>query len=96
MITGATGGIGKAVTEAFLNEGCRLALTSTAQEKMDKLLSDLGNPPEEAERFFADASYNKRYAKPEEVAYAALYLASEVSAHMMGWGLRLDGGKHII
>ncbi len=251
LITGATGGIGKAITEAFLNEGCRLALTSTAQEKMDKLLSDLGNPPEdrvrgyivditnenevkeaidsvvndfgeiyslisnagyngdyqetinatkenyqrvfdinvfgvlysikyalpymiekengsivvlgsegsyvgspgmgayvaskhavaamvktvatevggkgihcnfiapsavdtdmmrriekntfgdtktpeEAERFFADASYNKRYAKPEEVAYAALYLASEVSAHMMGWGLRLDGGKHII
>lgn len=52
--------------------------------------------PEEAERFFADESYNKRYAKPEEVAYAALYLASEVSAHMMGWGLRLDGGKHIL
>lgn len=51
--------------------------------------------PEEAERFFADATMDKRYCKPEEVAYAALYLASEVSAHMMGWGLRLDGGKHI-
>lgn len=52
--------------------------------------------PEEAERFFAEASVNKRYCKPEEVAYCALYLASEVSAHMMGWGLRLDGGKHIL
>lgn len=51
--------------------------------------------PEEAERFFADASVDKRYAKPEEVAYCALYLASEVASHMMGWGLRLDGGKHI-
>lgn len=28
-------------------------------------------------------------------AVAALYLSSEVSAHVMGWGLRLDGGKHI-
>lgn len=251
LITGATGGIGKAITKAFYEEGARLALTSTKQEKVDKLIEELGNPdkdrvrgyvlditneeevkkvtdqvvadfgslyslvsnagyngdyqelkdstkenydkvfavnvygvlygmkyaiphllnnkkgsivvlgsegsyvgspgmgayvaskhavaalvktagtelggqgihanyiapsavdtdmmrriekntfgdsktPEEAERFFADASYDKRYARPEEVAYAALYLASEVSAHMMGWGLRLDGGKHIL
>lgn len=250
LITGSTGGIGKAVTKAFFDEGCRLAVTSTRQEKLDALLESLGNPgedrvrgyilditdeaavkkvvdqvvadfgslyslvanagyngeyqyiaeatkenyervfdinvygvlwsmkyvipylteagegsivalgsegsyvgaegmsayvaskhavaaiiktagreiggqgvhcnyiapsavdtdmmrriekntfgdtktPEEAERFFADATMDKRYCKPEEVAYCALYLASEVSAHMMGWGLRLDGGKHI-
>lgn len=52
--------------------------------------------PEEAERFFADASWDKRYARVEEVAACCLYLASEVSAHIMGWGIRLDGGKHIL
>jgi len=33
---------------------------------------------------------DKRYAKPEEVAYAALYLASEVSAHTSGMGMHID------
>lgn len=251
LITGATGGIGQAVTKAFLEEGSKLAITSTKQEKLDQLLADLGNPgedrvlglvvdvtkedevkkavektvehfgslysvvpnagyngeyqevvdataenykrvfdinvfgvlysikyalphmiekgagsvvvlgsegsyvgspgmgayvaskhavaaivktaatevggkgihcnfvapsavdtdmmrriekntfgdtktPEEAERFFADASYDKRYTKVEEVAACCLYLASEVSSHIMGWGIRLDGGKHIL
>lgn len=250
LITGSTGGIGKAVTKAFYEEGCKLAITSTKQEKLDALLAELGNPsedrvrpyvvditdeaavkntveqvvadfgslyslvanagyngdyqllsdatrenwdhvfdvnvfgvlwsmkyaiphltnagkgsivvlgsegsyvgaegmgayvaskhavaaivktaareigeqgvhcnyiapsavdtdmmrriekntfgdtktPEEAERFFAEPTIDKRYCKPEEVAWCALYLASEVSAHMMGWGLRLDGGKHV-
>lgn len=251
LITGATGGIGQAVTKAFLEEGSKLAITSTKQEKLDQLLADLGNPgedrvlglvvdvtkedevkkavektvehfgslysvvpnagyngeyqevkdatvenyknvfdinvygvlytikhalpymieagsgsvvvlasegsyvgspgmgayvaskhavaaivktaatevgdkgihcnyvapsavdtemmrriekntfgdtktPEEAERFFADATFDKRYAKVEEVAACCLYLASEVAAHTMGWGIRIDGGKHII
>lgn len=251
MITGATGGIGQAVTEAFYNEGARLAITSTKQEKLDKLMEALGNPsedrvkgyvvditqeeqmkdaieqavdhfgslygmianagyngdyqettdatqenfqkvfdvnvfgvlwslkhaiphmvengkgsivvlgsegsyvgspgmgayvaskhavaaivktvntevggkginanfvapsavktdmmvriaentfgdsktPEEAEEFFSQDTYDKRYATVEEVAAACLYLASEVSAHTMGWGIRIDGGKHII
>ncbi len=33
---------------------------------------------------------DKRYAKPEEVANAVLYLASEVSAHTAGMGMNLD------
>ncbi len=52
--------------------------------------------PEEAERFFADASWDKRYARVEEVAAATVYLASPVASHIMGWGIRLNGGKHIL
>ena len=33
---------------------------------------------------------DKRYAKPEEIANAALYLASEVSAHTAGLGMHID------
>ena len=51
---------------------------------------------EEAEAFFAKDSYDKRYATPEEVAWATVFLASPVSAHTMGWAIRIDGGKHIL
>ena len=33
---------------------------------------------------------DKRYAKPEEVANAVLYLASEVSSHTAGMGMHVD------
>lgn len=72
------------------------AVDTDMMRRIEKNTFGDSKTPEEAERFFADESYDKRYAKPEEVANAALYLASEVSAHMMGWGLRLDGGKHIL
>ncbi|MDY3007379.1 SDR family NAD(P)-dependent oxidoreductase [Anaerococcus porci] len=72
------------------------AVDTDMMRRIEKNTFGDSKTPEEAERFFAEASYDKRYAKPEEVANAALYLASEVSAHMMGWGLRLDGGKHIL
>ncbi len=47
-------------------------------------------PHEEAEKLMAATALDKRYCKPEEVAYAALYLASEVSAHTTGMPLHLD------
>ena len=46
---------------------------------------------EEAEKIFAATAPDKRYCQPEEVAYATLYPASEVSAHTTGMPMRLDG-----
>lgn len=45
---------------------------------------------EEAEKIFASTALDKRYCKPEEVANAVLYLASEVSAHTTGMPMHLD------
>jgi len=46
---------------------------------------------EEAMAALAGAyAMDKRYAKPEEVANAVLYLASEVSAHTAGMGMHVD------
>ncbi len=45
---------------------------------------------EEAEKLFASTALDKRYCRPEEVASAVLYLASEVSAHTMGMPMQLD------
>lgn len=47
---------------------------------------------EECEQTFGAAYLDKRYCRPEEVADLALYLASDVSSHIMGSGIRLDGG----
>lgn len=46
----------------------------------------------EAEQIFGAQYLDKRYCRPEEVANLALYLASDVSSHIMGSGIRLDGG----
>ncbi|MBQ5365492.1 MAG: SDR family oxidoreductase [Spirochaetales bacterium] len=46
---------------------------------------------EEAMAALAGAyAMDKRYAKPEEVANAVMYLASEVSAHTAGMGMHVD------
>ena len=42
MITGSTGGVGEALTRAFAAEGCKLAISSTRQEKLDALVKSLG------------------------------------------------------
>ena len=46
---------------------------------------------EEAQAMLAGQyAMDKRYAKPEEVATAVLYLASEVSSHTAGMGMHID------
>jgi len=48
--------------------------------------------PEAAYRDMASTQLNGRMAKPEEVAAAALYLASDESAMVTGSALTIDGG----
>ena len=46
---------------------------------------------EEAQALLAGQyAMDKRYAKPEEIANAALYLASEISSHTAGMGMHID------
>ena len=44
------------------------------------------------EAAFASQYLDHRYCRPDEVAGLALYLASDLSSHIMGSGIRLDGG----
>lgn len=47
---------------------------------------------EECEQIFGAAYLDKRYCRADEVANLALYLASDVSSHIMGSGIRMDAG----
>lgn len=54
LITGATGGLGSAVTEAFLNAGACAAVTYTAEDKFRELESALNPPPGKLHGFAAN------------------------------------------
>jgi NAD(P)-dependent dehydrogenase (short-subunit alcohol dehydrogenase family) len=56
LITGATGGIGQALTRAFVSEGCKLAISSTKQEKLDAFVPTLDIAPNKLKTFIADVT----------------------------------------
>lgn len=56
MITGATGGVGSALVRAFAEEGCKLAISSTKQEKLDQLLPSLHIPADHLLTFVVDVT----------------------------------------
>ncbi|HUS16002.1 MAG TPA: SDR family NAD(P)-dependent oxidoreductase, partial [Chloroflexia bacterium] len=44
VITGATGGLGRVVTQRMAAEGARLALFGTQQERLDALAAEIALP----------------------------------------------------
>lgn len=56
MITGSTGGVGEALVKAFASEGCKLAISSTKQEKLDNLLKEVEIDPEKLLTFVVDVT----------------------------------------
>lgn len=56
MITGSTGGVGEALVKAFAAEGCKLAISSTKQEKLDKMLPNIDIPAENLLTFVVDVT----------------------------------------
>jgi len=60
---------------------------------MDTLLVQMGMSVEEAERsFLGPRCILKRFAKPEEIAPAILFVASDEASYMTGATLVIDGG----
>lgn len=71
------------------------AVNTDMMRRIEKDTFGDSKTPDEAMKFFSQGVLNERYAEPEEIANAILFLSSEVASHIMGWGIRIDGGKHI-
>ena len=56
MITGSTGGVGESLVKAFAAEGCKLAISSTKQEKLDKLVPTIDIDPDKLLTFVVDVT----------------------------------------
>ncbi|MCR4675723.1 MAG: SDR family oxidoreductase, partial [Sphaerochaetaceae bacterium] len=70
LVTGGTGGIGKAIVKGFLGEGAKVAFSSTSQEKIDALLADLADYKGQVAGFVADLRKEEDIKKFVESAKA--------------------------
>jgi NAD(P)-dependent dehydrogenase (short-subunit alcohol dehydrogenase family) len=61
----------------------------------DRHIASLGMDREEAYREFGDACLMKRMGRPEEIAGAAVFLASDDASYITGAHLVIDGGATI-
>ena len=87
-------GLTKALALDHSSTGVRFNCICPGRVETDFVMARLKEypDPEKAYRDMASTQLNGRMAKPEEVAAAALYLASDVSAMVTGSTLTLDGG----
>jgi NAD(P)-dependent dehydrogenase (short-subunit alcohol dehydrogenase family) len=61
----------------------------------DRHIASLGMDREEAYREFGDACLMKRMGRPEEIAGAAVFLASDDASYITGAHIVIDGGATI-
>jgi NAD(P)-dependent dehydrogenase (short-subunit alcohol dehydrogenase family) len=103
IITGGASGLGRAAVELFANEGARVVIVnSIAPGSIRTPVTSYGESdvsPATAERLrhamevvTMAGQPLRRAGKPEDVANAALYLASDRSSQVTGMLLPVDGG----
>jgi len=91
IITGGGSGIGKAMALEFAPYNIRVNCINpvTTDTSMTEML------PEDIRQEVINSIPLGHLAKPQDIAYAALYLASDESAMVTGTNLNVDGGHGI-
>jgi NAD(P)-dependent dehydrogenase (short-subunit alcohol dehydrogenase family) len=86
LVTGGGSGIGLAIARRFMREGAYVFIVGRRQRALDDAVAMIG------ENVAAAMIPLGRLGGPEEVAAAALFLASEESSFIAGVELCIDGG----
>ncbi len=90
----AVAGLVKSVALELGPQGihCNYICPGAVETPMIHRIEEKATGGESSGEMFADQYLDKRYCRPDEVAALALYLASDISSHIMGSGIRIDGG----
>lgn len=89
VITGATGGLGRLVTQAFAEQGASLVLVSTDQNKLDALAGELDLPSQRILTHAADL-LDESATRDAAEAVSAKFGRVDILIHLIGgW----TGGK---
>ncbi|NCA96582.1 MAG: beta-ketoacyl-ACP reductase [Bacteroidia bacterium] len=86
-------GMSKSWAKEFARKGANVRCNAIAP---GYIMTDMMKTiPEDLLRKFADLTMLKRLGQPHEIAYAALYLASEESSYVTGQVLEVNGGMRL-
>jgi 3-oxoacyl-[acyl-carrier protein] reductase len=70
---------------------------ATSTDRLDQIMVNIGKKmntsAEEAESFMKSIIPAKRFAQPEEIAYAVVFLSSAAAGYINGINLPVDGGR---
>src|SRR6266702_74698 len=83
LVAGGTGGLGRAVSLAFLEEGAAVIVTYRRQEELDALKIAAGPAAGRLEAFAGDAAYAASKA-------AAVAMIDSLAADLKGTGVRVN------